>query len=146
MIRYCKLSRKERRATNGRYKYEVIKHYSTWIDILPPKYLCVPDYIYLAPSGYMEICKGYRWDGPSFLAIDWPKSHVMEGSLVHDALYQLMREGLLDIKYRHTADEILRDICIECGMWPPRARLWCWFVKRFAGKYAEPKGLNNGKN
>jgi len=40
----------------------------------------------------------------------------MRGSLVHDALYQLMREGALPIVYREEADRLLRRICIEDGM------------------------------
>ncbi len=35
--------------------------------------------------------KGYAWDGPSGPTID--SKNFMRGSLVHDALYQLMREA-----------------------------------------------------
>ena len=36
----------------------------------------------------------------------------------HDALYELMRLGLLDRKYRDVADRLLRRVCIEHDMDP----------------------------
>jgi len=48
----------------------------------------------------------------------------MRGSLIHDALYQLMREKKIDQDQRLKADEVLRDICLECGMYSIRA----WWV------------------
>ena len=160
MIKYRKLSRKERNATNGRYKYELTKTFRIFVKVKPKQLLVIPGYIELHTDGLLVIYKGYRWDGPSFLTFDWP-AHVMEDSLVHDSLYQLMREELLDIKYRPQADEILRDMMIANARpkKPPkkllgklywgivhkavviRANLWCWCVKKFAGKYAEPKEL-----
>ena len=64
----------------------------------------------------------------------------MRGSLVHDALYQLMRLRALDYKvHRKQADEILREICLEDGMCAFRA----WYVYQalriFAEKGAQPK-------
>ena len=41
----------------------------------------------------------------------------MRGSLVHDALYQLMREGFLDKEVcRALADRLLQVMCIKDGM------------------------------
>jgi len=48
----------------------------------------------------------------------------MQGSLVHDALYQLMREGVIPQHQRKRADEILREICIADGM----SRIRGWWV------------------
>ncbi len=49
----------------------------------------------------------------------------MRGSLVHDALYQLMREGELDYEtYREPADRLLQSMCKEDGMSSIRA----WWV------------------
>jgi hypothetical protein len=50
----------------------------------------------------------------------------MRASLVHDALYQLMREEKIDQGQRLRADEILRDICLDAGM--SRIRAW-WVFK-----------------
>ena len=87
-------------------------------------------WIVLAPSGAMVIKEGYAWDGPSGPTFD--SKSFMRGSLVHDALYQLMREGLLPASCRQAADEELRKVCEEDGMWGLRA--WCvYHGVRFGG-------------
>lgn len=63
----------------------------------------------------------------------------MRGSLVHDALYQLMRERHLDrALHRAAADRILRDICRQDGMGRLRAAWVYWGVRRFADPAADP--------
>jgi hypothetical protein len=63
----------------------------------------------------------------------------MRGSLIHDALYQLIREGHLPQKERFMADKILQQICLEDGM--SRIRAWWVFVgvSKFAASAASPK-------
>ena len=71
----------------------------------------------------MSIKKGYAWDGPSGPTID--SFNFMRGSLVHDALYQLMRNDLLDRKiHKVPADKLLQKMCLEDGM----SRLRAWTV------------------
>lgn len=76
----------------------------------------------LGPDGHLIINAGYAWDGPSGPTVD--TKNFMRGSLVHDALYQLMREGLLAHTWRQKADELLRDICVQDGM----SKLRAWYV------------------
>lgn len=71
-------------------------------------------------DGILTIKPGYAWDGPSGPTID--TKNFMRGSLVHDALYQLIREGHLPRDAKVSADNELRDVCIEDGM--TRARAW----------------------
>ena len=89
-------------------------------------------FLRLHPEGLLQILKGYCWDGPSGPTID--TRSFMRGSLVHDALYQLMREDLLERDYRKAADQLLYDVCIEDGM----SRFRAWYVhkgvRRGAGK------------
>jgi hypothetical protein len=96
----------------------------------------VPGFIDLAPDGKLKIYECYAWDGPSGPAFD--TKAFMRPSLVHDALYQLMRESELDQEYREPADVLLREMCIEDGM----CRLWAWIVywavHCFAGFAAKP--------
>jgi len=101
------------------------------------------EYIALWITSRFFVKQRYAWDGPSFLTIDTKNS--MRGSLIHDALYQLMREGKLDRKWRKCADELLRDICIEDGMWSLRAKTWYWFVRKFAGKSSMARKNPRGK-
>jgi hypothetical protein len=66
----------------------------------------------------------------------------MRGSLVHDALYQLMREGLLDPEqWREPADSLLRAICREDGMSAIRA-WWVYKGVRLGGSSAAKKQEN----
>jgi hypothetical protein len=83
----------------------------------------------------LTIKKQYSWDGPSGPTID--TKNFMKGSLIHDALYQMMRLGYIPESYRKEADKILRYICIEEGM--SRFRAWYVYVavRLFAGKSAK---------
>lgn len=80
----------------------------------------------------LTITKGYCWDGAS-CAID---THTfMIPSLVHDALYQLIRVKKIDIKHRKDADNVLKALCIECGMSKVRALYVYAMVRMFGGKH-----------
>jgi hypothetical protein len=75
------------------------------------------------------IYKGYEWDGPSGPTID--TDDFMDGSLVHDALYQLIREGELGMGSRKAADECLFQMCRADSMPLWRARYVYFFVRMF---------------
>jgi uncharacterized protein DUF1353 len=112
------------------YKYQLAADYRTEIEIRVAQPI-VTEYILLDRDGWLMIRKGYAWDGPSGPTID--TKNFMRGSLVHDALYQLMRLDLLDHDtYRDDADRILRRICLEDGMSPLRAH-WVYVGVRFGG-------------
>jgi len=84
----------------------------------------------------ISIVKGYAWDGPSGPAID--TASFMRGSMVHDALYQLMRDGYLEHSYRKQSDQLLQQICKEDGMWTLRA-FWVYLgVRLFANPASKP--------
>jgi len=123
-------------AYNDGYKYQLKETYAVVIEIKPAS-LIQSDYIDLDTSGQLTIRKGYAWDGPSGPTIDTPS--FMRGSLVHDALYQLMRDEYLDHNvHRGTADLILKRICLEDGMWQVRAWWVYEAVKRFANPASDP--------
>ena len=87
-------------------------------------------------SGRLTTKKGYAWDGPSGPAID--SKNFMRGSLVHDALYQLMRQRLLPQRARRRADQLLRDICRQDGMSKGRADYVYHAVRVLGGSSARP--------
>lgn len=97
-------------------------------------------WIVLGGDGKLSIKEGYAWDGPSGPTIDTPD--FMRGSLAHDALYQLMRDGKLPQETREAADNVLNELCKNDGMgWFRR-----WYVHRalrdfagFAAKRCDPK-------
>jgi hypothetical protein len=105
------------------YKYQLRETYRTRVEILPDRPIVTP-WIWLAVDGLLTISAGYAWDGPSGPALDTPDG--MRGSLVHDALYQLIREGHLPQSEREYADNALRRIVREDGMW--RWRVWYWNI------------------
>jgi hypothetical protein len=129
MIRY-----KKRR----RYKYTLMEEYSYKAKI-KAKESCDLGVLAISPEGILTIRPGYAWDGPSGPTID--TRNFMRGSLVHDALYQLMREQKIDQDQRLRADEILRDICLEAGM--SRIRAWWVFkaVRLGAANAAKPNTI-----
>ena len=114
------------------YKYQIVEAYSVNIPIEPENDI-VTDYIDLKRDGTIIIKKGYAWDGPSGPTID--TDNFMRGSLVHDALYQLMRGEKLDKNiYRDKADRLLQQMCKEDGMSSIRA----WWVYKGVRWFADP--------
>lgn len=111
------------------YKYQLAENYGVATELRPPKPIRTP-YIWLSLDGVLTVRKGYAWDGPSGPAID--TKNFMRGSLVHDALYQFLREGKLPQAHRETADRLLQAICIEDGMTALRS-WWVYQGVRFGG-------------
>lgn len=100
------------------YKYQLFEteHFETDIK----GFILRTDWIQLRKDGFLTIHKGYAWDGPSGPTLD--TESFMRGSLLHDALYELLRKDLLPSTYKETADKLLIKICMEDGM--SRFRRW----------------------
>jgi hypothetical protein len=96
------------------YKYQLANSYKINISIRPSSDI-ESDFIDLDASGNLLVQKGYAWDGPSGPVIDTDDN--MRASLVHDALYQLMRNKELSSKtHRKAADKLFKDICKDDGV------------------------------
>lgn len=106
------------------------------IELKPPGNINT-EYVKIDMTGNIILTKGYAWDCPSGPTVD--TLNFMRGSLIHDALYQLMSEEFLEHKtYRKAADIILKKICREDGMWFLRA-WWVYVgVRLFANPAADP--------
>lgn len=132
----------ERIAYRKGYKYQIEESAVFW---LQGDYSNIPegvetDWLTLPRAGDLIIRKGYAWDGPSRPAID--TKTFMRGSLIHDALYQLIRLGYLDkATWKPRADAELRRICREDGMGWFRAWYIYQAVRFGGGKAASPAGI-----
>lgn len=95
------------------------------------------DFIDLFANGALICRKGYAWDGAS--GPTWDTKSSMRGSLVHDAGYQLMREGHLPLDYKVVFDGLFYLTLIHDGM--NRVRAWLWYqgVLRFAKSATLPE-------
>jgi len=124
------------------YKYQLAEDFSIRTPFRPERDI-ETEFIILRRDGQLLIRRGYAWDGPSGPTFDSPSS--MRGSLVHDALYQLMRLGLLPISCRPAADDLLYKLCVEDGMWRWRAWLWRREVRKFAAFAASPSSTREVK-
>jgi hypothetical protein len=97
-----------------------------------PSHIGIGPFLRLWPNGKMRILAGYAWDGPSGPAFD--TNNFMVPSMVHDAIYQLMRNKVLPRDpYREIADEMMYEMCRERGMSSIRA----WWCKRGVRQFGE---------
>ena len=119
------------------YKYQILEAYTCATRIFPGKDITTP-WIRLNTAGMITIKKGFAWDGPSGPTFD--TKTFMRGSLVHDALYQLIRDGHLEPSSKARADELIREMCLEDGM--GQARAWWVYqaVSRFGASSTMPSG------
>lgn len=104
------------------YKYQLDRPYILFTGI--PSKGGGNKFVHITTDGLLTISDGYAWDGASGPAID--TKNFMRGSLVHDALYQLISMGIVDGEYKTAADDLLYEIVREDGMWPTRA----WWVHK----------------
>jgi hypothetical protein len=111
------------------YKYQLAQSYTVTISIRPD-YDIGSTFVELTREGGLTVFQHYAWDGPSGPTID--TRNFMRGSLVHDALYQLIREGWLGAQCRDQVDRELRRLCREDGMSAIRA-WWVYMGVRFGG-------------
>lgn len=119
------------------YKYQLANDYSISISIKPKSDIDT-DFIGLDTDGNLLVKKGYAWDGPSGPVIDTDEN--MRASLVHDALYQLMRhEQLAARTHRKAADQLFKDICKEDGVSNYWASAYYKALRRFGKPAASPQ-------
>jgi hypothetical protein len=118
------------------YKYQLAEDEVFQTEIFPDSDI-ETKFIALTRHGVLTVRAGYAWDGPS--GPTWDDKTNMRGSLLHDALFQLMREKYLDQSWFHPANQEFVDCCKQDGMNPVRA--WAYFeaVDSFSSYYASPR-------
>ena len=100
-----------------RYKYELQEDLIVKINF--HSYNFDHKFFKLTEDGILTIKKGYKWDGVSGPMVD--SDNTMIGGCIHDALYQMIRLGLVPSIFKHKFDDIMKDIFDECGMNPFRS-------------------------
>ncbi len=100
------------------------------------KFICISD-------GNILIEEHYAYDGASGPTFDGKTN--LKAALVHDAAYQLMREGLLGRWYRKQVDELFRKHCIEDGMGKFRAWYYYKAVRIFGARTSLPEKNPRGQ-
>lgn len=119
------------------YKYQLAKDYPITTNIKPDKDID-EKFIKMDVNGNLKILEGYAWDGPSGPVVDTKEN--MRASLVHDALYQLMRQRhLLVKKWKDKADLLFKKICIADGVPPQTAQIYYLGLKIGGKPSTDPK-------
>lgn len=120
------------------YKYQLLEDYSFETGFEIEAAVRAPgDWVRMSRAGRLRLKRGYAWDGPSGPALDTPD--LMRGSLIHDALYQLMREELLPRRLRKAVDVLLWQICLADGMSQRKADYVYHAVRTFGAPATRPR-------
>lgn len=107
------------------YKYQLAEPFTIQTPVMGFK--AHHGFLRLGVDGVLTLKNGYASDGPSGPTVD--TLDFMRGAFVHDALYQLIRLGLIPEKYKDAADILLRELCLEDGMNMVRAYFVYWAVR-----------------
>ena len=88
----------------------------------------------------LTIKKDYAWDGPSGPVKDTKNN--LRASLIHDALYQLMRNSELNTRtHRKAADLIFKNECKKDGV----SKYWASIYYRGLRKFGKPAASPENK-
>lgn len=119
-----------------KYKYQLVEEFTCpmhrTFETAPKEH----EYVKITTDGNITIRKYYSWDGTSGIP---DTKRNLRASLVHDALYQLMREGILNVeKDRDWSDRLFQEMCREDEVWPLFAASYYLVLKWVGKKHASP--------
>ena len=124
------------------YKYILKEDYKVKTNIFPGDIINT-EFLQLDTSSILTLKKNYAWNGATG-ALFQTKT-FMRGSLVHDALYQLIREGHLKRGVRYMADQLFYKILKEDKMFVLRRSGAYLAVRMFGGYLLERKYIKKLK-
>lgn len=95
-------------------------------------------YFKLTKEGLLTIYKGYAWNGANIIP---DTKRNLYPSLVHDCLYQLMREYLIPytVKRQFIADTIFTSMCRKNGVPEWVCKTYMRALTKFGKKNSDPK-------
>lgn len=105
------------------YKYQTRETYSDTIPIRPAQDIRTR-WCSLSTAGLLTLEEGYASDGPSGPTVD--TKSAMRAAFCHDAIYQMIRLGLLDEKWREAADRMYADMFLEDATEIIERDYWEW--------------------
>ena len=91
----------------------------------------------LHPDGTVILREGYAWDGPSGPVFD--RDTVMQASILHDALYEMMRWELVPHYEWRAADKEYGKQMKKDGAWAITVWINLMGLKLMNGYFALPK-------
>ncbi len=121
------------------YKYQVQEKMGCGISFPCPTFRLAGGWA-SADLQVLVIAPWYAWDGASFVLFRWfgtPKAWLVP-SVVHDAFYQAIREGLLGREYREPIDQLFYELLRARGVSWLVATVAYWCV-RVGGNFAVRK-------
>ena len=128
------LTRETRYSKCSKYKYRL--HQPILVEIEIYGYEIDLPFFKLQPDGLLILRKGYCWNGSNY-SIDY-KSRT--ASAVHDAGYQLMREGCIEKSHRKYIDQVYKEILIIKGLWVWHANFRYNMLRKLGGTSAKLAG------
>lgn len=87
--------------------------------------------ITLHTNGLLTLAQGFEWNGATGIV---DAKCFMRGSAVHDALYELIKQGVLNKSHRKQCDKLMRRIFHEDGT-PWILSQLAYFGVRLVGRY-----------
>jgi hypothetical protein len=118
------------------YKYQTALQHKTMISITGHD--AESEFVSLSPEGLLLIRSGYAWDGPTGYVLHAYRQRMMRGSIYHDALYQLMREGVLHREHRKEADDVFLLTILEDQTPSMLAHAAYRLIRTFGMKFTSP--------
>ena len=121
-----------------KYKWRTVEDYGIHLNL--KGFDANLDYLALENDGFLVVRKGYAWDGAS--GPTWDTEAVYRPSMIHDALYQLMRGEFIPQDLRLRVDEIFYEQCLLSGMGKFRAGYYYRGVRWFGWMSTKPSDSN----
>jgi len=118
------------------YKYYLEETVSVQTSLRPEQSAIIPGYIFLGVDGKIIIYSRYAWDGATG-GVNFKGNRL--AVLVHDAIYQLIREGLIDARIKEFADRDLRDTMIFYRSYKWVANFFYFCVSKFGNAFTTNK-------
>jgi len=87
-------------------------------------------------KGLLVMKKGFCFEpsGPTIKS-----KSIMQGCCAHDAIYYLIRNGLLEPWWKRWADNLMRKLHLKDAVHKLRAGYFHWFVTKFGDPAIDPR-------